>query len=261
MTHLKSNYPNAQFPEALLPLRETLAEQVHDTWMAGRLSEGWKYGPVLDQSARTHPCLVPYEQLPESEKEYDRRTAAVTILCILNNGYTIQKSASAPDPWPAEVPQQHIFKQGKEQKKLDYGLLLTSAPAVQWYRADAPDAPPRIPKERTTVYHRGLPFPAAGRLYRNLSQLTVMRKPGPPSPWYLDRYGRKVFHVWEGVPKFDSYDSSDHRGYQWYFLCENGVLTRIFSSGDSKILVTEDVAFLEWNCWRDMERCGYLEAR
>ncbi len=80
-----------QFPEELLSLREQVAEHIHDTWAAGRLSEGWVYGPTLDKEKLTHPCLIPYDQLPESEKEYDRRTAAATIHCILASGYQIGK--------------------------------------------------------------------------------------------------------------------------------------------------------------------------
>lgn len=83
-------YP--ELPEELLPLQETLAKNIHDTWAAGRLAEGWRYGPRLDDGLRTHPCLLPYHELPESEKEYDRRTAAATIRCMLDHGYQIKKT-------------------------------------------------------------------------------------------------------------------------------------------------------------------------
>ena len=86
----KADSRMTQFPQDLLPLRETLAAQVHDTWAAGRLAEGWQYGPDLNQELRTHPCLIPYENLSESEKAYDRRTAMATILCILDHGYEIR---------------------------------------------------------------------------------------------------------------------------------------------------------------------------
>jgi len=259
----KTDEQKTQLPEELLPLRETLAEQVHDAWAAARLDEGWQYGPELDRKRRTHPSLIPYEQLPESEKEYDRRTAAAAIRCILDNGYAIRPEepaaqANAPEGWPPETPQPCVMRKGTEEKKLSYELMLTSATALQWHGADGSV---RLPKEKTAVYRMGLPFLAAGRLYTKLSQLTAVRRPGPPSPWYLDRYGRKVFHVWEGVPKFDSSDNCDDRGFSWYFICENGVLTRIQSSGRTKICVTEDVAFLENSCWREMERCGYPECR
>ncbi len=66
-----------------------LAERVHETWMARRLSEGWKVGDQRDDEAKTHPCLVPYDQLPDSEKEYDRATATETLRMIQELGYEI----------------------------------------------------------------------------------------------------------------------------------------------------------------------------
>ena len=70
-------------------LIEAIAENVHDTWAKGRLDEGWIYGPVRDDAKKHHPCLVPYEELPESEKEYDRNTAISTLKFIVKNGYRI----------------------------------------------------------------------------------------------------------------------------------------------------------------------------
>lgn len=80
---------NTQLPEILAPLTEKMARQVHITWMQGRLDEGWTFGPVRDDRLKTHPCLVEYDELPEREREYDRRTAAATIQFILANGFDI----------------------------------------------------------------------------------------------------------------------------------------------------------------------------
>ena len=55
------------------------------------MKEGWKYGPVRDDDKKETPCLVPYEDLPEIEKEYDRNTARTTIASILKAGYKIIK--------------------------------------------------------------------------------------------------------------------------------------------------------------------------
>lgn len=82
---------DVKLPEELLPLTEQLAENVHDVWAAGRVAAGWKYGPVRDDAARETPCLVPYSELPEEEKQYDRHTAAATIDFILRSGYMIVK--------------------------------------------------------------------------------------------------------------------------------------------------------------------------
>ena len=76
-------------PPELLALTEQLAENIHDVWAAGRLRDGWTYGESLDDAAMTHPCLVPYGQLPDSEKEYDRHTAMQTLKYIAKLGYQI----------------------------------------------------------------------------------------------------------------------------------------------------------------------------
>ena len=76
---------------SLESLIEALAENVHDTWAKGRIDNGWTYGPVRDDVRKHHPCLVPYNQLPESEKEYDRNTAVSTLKFIVKNGYGIHK--------------------------------------------------------------------------------------------------------------------------------------------------------------------------
>ena len=66
-------------PADLVELTERLAENAHDLWAAQRLADGWTLGPRRDDALKQHPCLVPYAQLPESEKRYDRE-AAIGIL-------------------------------------------------------------------------------------------------------------------------------------------------------------------------------------
>jgi ryanodine receptor 2 len=72
-------------------LTELLARNAHEIWAQQRLAESWKYGPQRNDSAREHPCLVPYDDLPESEKEIDRRMAMETLRVILALGYRIEK--------------------------------------------------------------------------------------------------------------------------------------------------------------------------
>ena len=78
-------------PQALLELTEKIAENVHEVWSKGRIAEGWTYGEKRDDNKKETPCLVPYSELPENEKEYDRNTALETIKTILSLGYKIQK--------------------------------------------------------------------------------------------------------------------------------------------------------------------------
>ncbi len=76
---------------AILELRELLARHNHDIWARQRLRDGWKYGPKRDDASKEHPCLVPYEELPESEKKYDRDTAIEALKAIVALGYRISK--------------------------------------------------------------------------------------------------------------------------------------------------------------------------
>lgn len=80
-----------QLPDELGVLLEQLAENTHEVWAAQRLRDGWKYGEHRDDSERLHPCLVPYDQLPEEEKEYDRSTAREVLKVILASGFTIER--------------------------------------------------------------------------------------------------------------------------------------------------------------------------
>lgn len=85
------NTSDVQLSKEILELVEQLARNVHDIWALGRIKEGWTYGPQRDDENKKHPCLVDYDELPESEKEYDRSTAVETIKLILKLGWRIEK--------------------------------------------------------------------------------------------------------------------------------------------------------------------------
>jgi RyR domain. len=76
----------------LLMLSELLATNVHEVWSTARIAEGWQYGPEHDYKQKHHPCLVPYDRLPESEKEYDRKTAMETLKLIQIFGFNMTKN-------------------------------------------------------------------------------------------------------------------------------------------------------------------------
>lgn len=80
---------NVVLPEGLEELTESLSKNVHEVWAAGRIAAGWKYGPVRDEIKKEHPCLIPYEDLSEEEKDYDRATAISTIKFLLASRYSI----------------------------------------------------------------------------------------------------------------------------------------------------------------------------
>lgn len=75
----------------ILALCEEMAKNTHEVWAANRMQQGWTYGPVRDDAKMEHPCLVPYEELSEEEKKYDRDTAMETLKLIIKLGYVITK--------------------------------------------------------------------------------------------------------------------------------------------------------------------------
>lgn len=80
-----------ELPDELIPLLEEMARNVHEVWAANRIKEGWKFGNKRDDFKKTHPCLIPYDDLPEIEKEYDRNTSRETLRLILKSGFEIKK--------------------------------------------------------------------------------------------------------------------------------------------------------------------------
>ena len=82
---------DVKLPAELLEFTEKIAENVHEIWAVGRIAEGWSYGEKKDGDKKETPCLVPYSVLPDSEKEYDRKTAIETLKLIVALGYKIEK--------------------------------------------------------------------------------------------------------------------------------------------------------------------------
>jgi class 3 adenylate cyclase len=74
-------------------LSEMLAKNAHENWAKLRIAEGWHYGSHRDDERKEHPNLVPYEQLPELERQYDRQIAMESIKALLAMGYTMQAPA------------------------------------------------------------------------------------------------------------------------------------------------------------------------
>ena len=77
--------------DELKPLLEQLARNAHEVWAQKRIEDGWTRGPQRDDAKRKHPCLVPYDQLPGAEKEYDRALVNQTLKTIFALGYQIVK--------------------------------------------------------------------------------------------------------------------------------------------------------------------------
>jgi hypothetical protein len=85
---------NISLPESLEGLMEIIAKNVHENWAQQRMSEGWTYGEIRDDEKKTTPCLVPYEELSEVEKNYDRLTAEQTLKAIIFAGFSIKEEGN-----------------------------------------------------------------------------------------------------------------------------------------------------------------------
>lgn len=77
--------------EDLQNLCEKLAENTHEVWAKGRIDDGWTYGTSRNDEKKQTPCLVPYSDLSESEKAYDRNTVIQALKLIQKFGYVITK--------------------------------------------------------------------------------------------------------------------------------------------------------------------------
>ena len=80
-----------ELPETLMPLAEKIAENVHDEWAKTRIEQGWTWGRRKNDALQEHPCLVPYNELPEEERVYDRNIAISAIKLIIASGFKINK--------------------------------------------------------------------------------------------------------------------------------------------------------------------------
>ena len=76
----------------IVDLTERLAKNTHDVWAKERMAQGWRFGPERNDSRKEHPSLVPYEELPEAEKVYDRNTAIQALKAVIAFGYRISKA-------------------------------------------------------------------------------------------------------------------------------------------------------------------------
>ena len=82
---------DVELDSSLMELVEVMAKNVHEVWAQSRMEQGWTYGEERSDALKQHPCLIPYEELPEVEKAYDRDTALGTLKLITKLGFKIIK--------------------------------------------------------------------------------------------------------------------------------------------------------------------------
>lgn len=85
------NTSDVELTPEIIELCEKLAENCHEVWADGRVKQGWNFGPERNDEKKEHPCLIPYNELPENEKDYDRNTSMETLKLIIKLGYRIVK--------------------------------------------------------------------------------------------------------------------------------------------------------------------------
>jgi len=113
---------NIKIPEELLQLTERVAANVHHRWVQERLAEGWRSGPRRNEETRETPLLVPYAELSEQEKGYDRITALETVKSILALGFSIIPPRSTGSEGESEQLSDEMLKRWESAASV-YDLL------------------------------------------------------------------------------------------------------------------------------------------
>ena len=82
---------DVELSDDLKSISEDLGKHVHEVWAKGRITQGWTLGPVRNDELKQTPCLVPYEELTEEERDYDRNTSQETLRFLIKQGYRLVK--------------------------------------------------------------------------------------------------------------------------------------------------------------------------
>jgi hypothetical protein len=83
-------------PASLHDLVERLAENTHELWAQQRIKDGWTFGRQRNDATKKHRNLIPYAELPEAEKEYDRIAVVGVLKSILALGFQIEQVMEPP---------------------------------------------------------------------------------------------------------------------------------------------------------------------
>jgi len=166
-----------------------------------------------------------------------------------------------------------------------YGTWKFHTETVQWISTQDPDFS-RIPKEINKRYSGETGFAAAGKQYKDLTELfarkaeaqfpsleelldpekseyqiqQLLKKAEADHCWYQDIYGREVFYlVLQMFPDLDETCVNYDKYHRWFFIRQEGMLTRIYRNDLDKVIhVTEDVADLEGFIWKKMKNADYF---
>lgn len=145
-------------------LLERLARVAHDVYVAGKKRDGWKLGPKKDEKKKTHPLLVPYEDLPERAKEDNRETVKNIPQKLAKAGYAMMpsKAGEAPMEFPGpdlEILAQYeheLWVEAKRAARWKYGKHTDEAKKLHEYLVDWDKLSKKI-KEIDRDLIRGIP--------------------------------------------------------------------------------------------------------
>jgi hypothetical protein len=94
-------------------------EQSHESWLEAKREDGWVYGPDQDENARTHPCILPYADLPQPQRVKDHLFVAVVHAM---RARLVDDAVPQPEPAPdrsaaaAPVPPPTTYMQSLDGK-------------------------------------------------------------------------------------------------------------------------------------------------
>lgn len=88
---------HVRLPNSINLLSELLSQNAHEVWAVGRVQQGWRWGRQRDNDKQLHPDLVPYEELTEQDKQYDRDTSMSTLKVITALGYILEPPSTAEE--------------------------------------------------------------------------------------------------------------------------------------------------------------------
>lgn len=78
-------------PDNLHEIVEFLARNTHENWAAERIRRGWRYGPHRNDARKESPCLVPFDELTDREKEHDIIIVTELLKTLISLGYSVRK--------------------------------------------------------------------------------------------------------------------------------------------------------------------------
>ncbi len=76
---------------------DLLARMEHDRWCRERIENGWRHGHRRNNEKRIHPMLVPWTDMPDEMKQYDREAVRHLPELLLKSGYAISSIYEHPD--------------------------------------------------------------------------------------------------------------------------------------------------------------------